>query len=125
MSLTQEVLRNEKTNESSRQHSGKDWKNNVIQKFPLFLLFGNLTEERMQCLMVVAGVTAASCSLLSMAGNKRKELIVTKDLRVRVRKKMKSMLSLSKKTNFFNQLLYFRTANVKKWAIAAATMGSV
>jgi hypothetical protein len=111
--------------EAMQKKLEKDWKNNVIQKFPLFLLFGNLTEERMQCLMVVAGVTAASCSLLSMAGSKRKDVVVTKDLRVRVRKKLKSMLSLSKKTNFFNQLHFFRTANVKKWAVAATTMGSV
>ena len=51
-------------------------------KFPVFKLATNLTLERMQCLMVVAGATAASCSLLSKMNTP-----LTKDLTIRCRKK--------------------------------------
>jgi hypothetical protein len=91
----------------------KQFREQQVNKFPIFKMAGNMTMERMQCVMVVAGATAASCSLLSKMNTP-----LTKDLTLRCRKKMKEILLLSKKKNFFQQLLHFRPAQVKKWANA-------
>ena len=88
-------------------------------KFPVFKLATNLTLERMQCLMVVAGATAASCSLLSKMNTP-----LTKDLTIRCRKKMKEILMLSGKRNFLNQLKYFCPHKVNVWAKVEAAPAS-
>ena len=85
-----------------------------VAKYPIFKMCINVTMERMQCMMVVAGATAASLSLL----NKNNTVSLTsKDLTVRVITKMKSILMMSGKSNFLKQLKYFRPKKVKRWSV--------
>ena len=69
----------------------------------------------MQCLIIVAGVAAASCSLL-FTKKQKDDVQMTNNLIIRVRNKIQKILKLSKKNNFFKQLNYFEVNNIKIWS---------
>ena len=109
-------------NASTMKKLEKQWHDTQESKYPVFNMVTNLTPERMQCVMIVAGVTAASCSLLSTTASRS----VNKDVMVRVQNKMIELLNLaptcrsSGSCNFFHKLECFTPANVKMWATGSS-----
>jgi hypothetical protein len=108
-------LKNDAMDETTIKKLKKNWVNSQVRKYPVYKMLTNLTFERMQCLMIVAGVAAASCSLL-FTKKQKDDVQMTNNLIIRVRNKIQKILKLSKKNNFFKQLNYFEVNNIKIWS---------
>ncbi len=82
-------------------------------RFPTFRLATTMNSERMQALMVLAGTSAASLSLLNAPAAAAS--FTKRDLSIRVMGQLRDLLSMFP-GNFLQQLDHFKPENVHEWA---------